>query len=446
MARLSDIPALAGVVTWQIRAPELVFEQISPSAERVFGYPIARWKEPGFWESIVHPEDRAEVVAFCTERTGSRADHVFDYRMIAADGRALVMRDVVSVREHPGGGMVLVGAFVDITDAFAERTDPDAHCLLPAGQPSMVSELPSVTEIETRLGGDPVLTRLPQAAHADIVAIALAARREAARIAAVPESKIRLRIHPDLDGMMRIDAEHLHCVLQLLIHSALLSRSAESSVEIEPDGGGLRIRLLSHRDESSGTPPPAPAARIREQALSVARIAWMVSRLGGHTVIEARSGQLRAEELRIPVNAAIGYTGPEREAKRRLLRVLYAEDNVTSAQVMSALLGLQGVHTDIAINGADAIALWEEAAPDLVLMDLRMPVLDGMEATRRIRRREEQIARRHTPIVGISAHLDDTVREGCLSAGMDDVLSKPVRIEQLRRLAEQFGSGRWPHI
>ncbi|MGC5124389.1 PAS domain-containing protein, partial [Escherichia coli] len=72
-------------------------------AERILGFPAERWvSEPGFWASRLHPEDRDYAIAFCQEQTARLVPHTFEYRMIAADGRVVWLRDLVSVEARDG--------------------------------------------------------------------------------------------------------------------------------------------------------------------------------------------------------------------------------------------------------------------------------------------------------------------------------------------------------
>jgi len=115
-------------------------------------------------------------------------------------------------------------------------------------------------------------------------------------------------------------------------------------------------------------------------------------------------------------------------AARHPLRILMAEDNVVNQKLASRLLAQMGYTTDLAHNGLEAIEALERAVYDLVLMDVQMPELDGLEATRRIRDRWPARALR---IVGLTANAMAGDREACLAAGMDDYVSKPIRPEAL---------------
>ena len=113
-------------------------------------------------------------------------------------------------------------------------------------------------------------------------------------------------------------------------------------------------------------------------------------------------------------------------------RVLLAEDNVVNQQVAMAMLGTLGLAVEIANNGRDALEMSERGAFDLILMDVQMPVMDGLEAVRRIRRRERAEGGTAVPIVALTAHAMAGDRETCLAAGMDDYLTKPLQSAELR--------------
>jgi two-component system sensor histidine kinase/response regulator len=109
---------------------------------------------------------------------------------------------------------------------------------------------------------------------------------------------------------------------------------------------------------------------------------------------------------------------------------LLAEDNEVNRLLVVRLLERQGYRVVIAENGREAVAALEREAIDLVLMDVQMPEMDGLEATRAIRLREKETGS-HLPIIALTAHAMKGDREGCLEAGMDDYLSKPVRPQHL---------------
>ncbi|MHB8628198.1 MAG: response regulator [Aggregatilineales bacterium] len=111
-------------------------------------------------------------------------------------------------------------------------------------------------------------------------------------------------------------------------------------------------------------------------------------------------------------------------------RILLVEDNPTNQRVLALQLEKLGYHPQIVDNGQQALVALAVTPYDLVLMDCQMPDMDGFETTRRIRRAENGHAR-HIPIVALTANALDGDREQCLAAGMDDYITKPIRLKQL---------------
>lgn len=122
-------------------------------------------------------------------------------------------------------------------------------------------------------------------------------------------------------------------------------------------------------------------------------------------------------------------------------RVLVADDNRVNQLVVVKLLESLGCTTKVAANGAEAVELERSWSPDLVLMDVRMPVMDGLEATREIRRNELENSLPAVPIVGLSANATTEDRHAGISAGMLDYLSKPINKFKLAKAMARL----WPN-
>jgi PAS domain S-box-containing protein len=120
------------------------------------------------------------------------------------------------------------------------------------------------------------------------------------------------------------------------------------------------------------------------------------------------------------------------------LRVLLVEDNVVNVKVALRMLERSGLKADVAENGMVAISMVQDNDYDLVLMDVMMPICDGLEATRVIRSNEESRGKSALPIIALTANGIKGDRELCVNAGMSDFLSKPITIDQLQRVLNKW--------
>jgi len=148
-----------------------------------------------------------------------------------------------------------------------------------------------------------------------------------------------------------------------------------------------------------------------------------------------------ANALQAPVQKVVDNTNPvEGLPDYHLKRILVAEDNKVNQKVILAMLGKFQNKPDLAENGQEALDLIQHQCYDLILMDCQMPVLDGYEAVRILRGQELAGNGTRIPVVALTAHAAVGEREKCLSAGMDDFLSKPIsRPELAKTLAHWLG-------
>ncbi|MEI2420843.1 response regulator, partial [Arthrospira platensis SPKY2] len=165
------------------------------------------------------------------------------------------------------------------------------------------------------------------------------------------------------------------------------------------------------------------AARIREQNLPASKLITApprLSELAGMLAGEASSTRVSGGAEVAPEPAAGG------------LCILVAEDNPVNQRLLSVMLGKLGHRVTVVDDGAKALDAANNGSFDVILMDMQMPVMGGLEATRRIRAAEAQQTRPPTPIYAMTANVLPEDRQACLEAGMNGHIAKPVKPALLR--------------
>ena len=253
------------------------------------------------------------------------------------------------------------------------------------------------------------------------------------------------------------DEHRLRQVLFNLIGNALkFSEHGEVGIEVGEEAGNTMAFVV--RDEGEGIAAgqqerifepfvQADGSTTRKHGgtgLGLAISTELVQKMGGTIWVE--SPWRRSSPGPAVAGSAMHFTvqlkqGSEPEVKQEVesaarilpMRVLVAEDNLVNQKLIDRLLQRDGHSVTLVGNGREAIDALKNATVDLVLMDVQMPEMDGLEATRRIRARERGTGA-HMTIVAITANALDGDREKCIQAGMDDYLTKPLRLAELRRV------------
>lgn len=179
----------------------------------------------------------------------------------------------------------------------------------------------------------------------------------------------------------------------------------------------------------------APVSRQEEASKApVLSLVASVPSSSAQTPVPARPAAV------LSTNTAAGSLKSTATPARERIRVLVAEDNDVNQIVFEQILEGIGVDFRIVANGQEALSAWGAAAPDLILMDVSMPVMNGLQAAQAIRDAEATNADKtiHVPIIAVTAHAMSGDRERCLAAGMDDYLSKPISPEKLESIIQKW--------
>jgi signal transduction histidine kinase/CheY-like chemotaxis protein len=274
-----------------------------------------------------------------------------------------------------------------------------------------------------------------------------------------------LEVDPGARGRFRSDPTRLRQVLLNLIGNAVkftpagevrvrVTRTGEDAeavtlrFEIVDTGIGIaataRARLFQKFSQADGS----ITRRFGGTGLGLVISRQLVELLGGEIGVESEEGKGSRFHVTLKLQRAASLppappaATPEAETaseSRRRARVLVAEDDRTNQLITRALLERAGYLVDIVDDGLDALAAIEQGAFDLLLMDVQMPQMDGLEATRRIRALGGSKGK--LPIVAITAHAMIGARQEYLAGGMDDYVSKPFDVDELLGVV-----GRWTGV
>jgi PAS domain S-box-containing protein len=288
------------------------------------------------------------------------------------------------------------------------------------------------------------------------------------------EKKLELRctIAPDVPDSLVGDPLRLGQIVTNLVSNAIkFTDAGHVLVDVRQDrrGDGWTALHVSVADTGVGIPAEKHAfifeafsqadgsttRRYGGSGLGLAISATLVRMMGGRIWVESEPGRgstfhftaafdlapVARQVQSAPRPAAVARPRPAQaaDAPRRRLHVLVAEDNVVNQRVAVGLLARRGHTTTVVANGREALKAFESASFDVVLMDVQMPEMGGLEATAAIRSRESGTGR-HVRIVAMTAHAMNGDRERCLSAGMDGYLSKPVDPAMLYAVIENPAS------
>jgi CheY-like chemotaxis protein len=255
--------------------------------------------------------------------------------------------------------------------------------------------------------------------------------------------EVAAEIAPEVPVWLVCDATRLRQVLMNLVGNGVKFTEAG---RVELRLGYARGRLeVAVRDTGVGIPEAArarlfqrfaqvdPASPRGGAGLGLAISRQLVELMGGEISVESAPGV--GSTFRFSIAAPAGGKPAAEQAVSPLpaplppRRVLVAEDNPTNRQILAAYLGMAGHEVRMVTNGLEALAEVQRGGFDLVIMDVQMPLMDGITATRRIRALDGPWSA--IPVVALTASAMHGDREHCLAAGMTDYVTKPVSVEAL---------------
>jgi signal transduction histidine kinase/FixJ family two-component response regulator len=284
--------------------------------------------------------------------------------------------------------------------------------------------------------------------------------RSAVRIvqpeAAAKNLKLRCKIDPQIPVQVKGDATRLRQVVFNLLENAVQFTTTGSimiSARLESKSADALLLRIAVADTGIGISAEKRTAMFEPfrspdrptTGLGLAICRRLVTLMGGTIDVQSQLGAGSTFEFTAWFEKMRGTFDPEpqstgSEPGTRPLSILVAEDNAVNRRLIETLLQSAGHHVTTAPNGKQALAFAESQIFDLVLMDVEMPEMNGLEATAAIR--ESELRGAHVPIYALTAHALSGDRERCLAGGMDGYLSKPVNIDELLRVVADVASRR----
>jgi PAS domain S-box-containing protein len=268
-------------------------------------------------------------------------------------------------------------------------------------------------------------------------------------------------IAPGVPETIRTDPTRLRQIISNLLSNALkfTERGSVSldvrweapgrlRVAITDTGIGMDAATLGRLFQRFAQADASITRRFGGTGLGLSICKSLAQHMGGDVAVTSRPGEGSRFEVTIEAPACetpkpAQSPGPSREdaaGERRALSILVAEDYPMNQKLIGLILSKLGHEATIVDDGSMVLAALDRASFDVVLMDMQMPVMDGLTATRAIRARTDAAAR--TPVIALTANADEANAQACLDAGMDRIVTKPIQIERLVEALAQVVAAR----
>jgi len=234
-------------------------------------------------------------------------------------------------------------------------------------------------------------------------------------------------------GEVRIRAVSIDCGERRVLEIAVM----DTGIGIAPDQKTKVFEAFTQADAST-------TRRFGGTGLGLTISNQLVRLMGGDLRLDSELGKGSTFTIALPLEEVDGMYSlpPERIAPSKrgqpyAGRVLLAEDNLDNQHIAREMLARLGIEVDLANDGVQVLARLQQSPYDLIFMDCHMPNMNGFDATREIRRREQDDGG-HTTIVALTASVLPEERERCLAVGMDDYVAKPFSHQDLRAVLERW--------
>lgn len=485
-SRLEDAVALAGFHVWEIdHATRLVngWGARDTFFEGGLGYDDLADREN---LDFVHPDDRTSVAAVWREQDAAHQDRRAEFRLNRTDHIVWVSASSRAASNVDGRPGRVLGVVQDITDrklaelATLQANDAKSQFLavmsheirtpltgvLGMAQIMEADELPDVQRERLQIlrqSGESLLNVLNDTLDLskieagklelenvsfDLEPLLRGALAPFEAIAAGKGVNLSLDLGDAAGGYLGDPGRIKQVIYNLLSNAVKFTQEGEISLAARRTSAGLRILVT---DTGRGVAPEklqdlfqaftqADAATARQyggSGLGLSICNALTEMMGGRIEVQSQPG----EGTRFSLDLPLGHYAPGEPSKtiesvqaqlpKSSIRVLAADDNRVNRMVLQALFGQAGVEIVIVEDGAAVVEAWESGAWDVILMDVQMPVMDGLEATRYIRDREALTSRERTPIIGLTANAFTHQRTQYLAAGMDEHVGKPIDVRRL---------------
>lgn len=479
------VDSIDGIV-WEADARTFQFTFVSKRAERLLGYPVARWlHEPNFWAEHVHPDDREWAITFCQQATAENRDHEFEYRMLAADGRAVWLRDIVTVIANKNEPVKLRGVMVDITERkrmeaeLLKASKLESLGLLAGGiahdfNNSLTAIVLNTSLIKMQSEDARLLGRLDEIERAALLAQDLTQQLltfskggtpvvktssigdflKASAIFASRGSNVLCKFSlPAELWSVDIDEGQINQVINNLIINAKQAMpegghiiiSAENIIISENDVFSLpagRFIKISIKDHGVGIPSenlgkifdPYFTTKETGSGLGLAVCYSIIKKHNGYLTVESEVGLGTTFHIYLPAAKGVTPAAPSEPvaALAGQGRILVMDDKDVLRELMREALGSIGYEVTVAQEGQEVIALYRESQAagrpyDALILDLIIPGgMGGKEVIKALRKLDPRVK-----ALASSGYASDEVVNDCRQHGFHDVIIKPYRINDL---------------